>query len=61
MESGYQEAWRRWVKGTEFEDAGEWDECSNEIKRSGCIWISDKTDGVNLASRQNCEFFAELD
>ena len=55
MELGLLEAWRRWVLGTEFEDAGEWDECGAAIKRSGCIWVADKVDGVNLSIRQDCE------
>lgn len=46
------EAWKRWVGGTEFEDAGEWYDAGDNIRRSGCIWISDDVDGLNLRTRE---------
>ncbi|RPD82549.1 TPR-like protein [Lentinus tigrinus ALCF2SS1-7] len=41
MEKGYQEAWRRWVEGTQFETSDEWEACDGDEKRSGCIWVQD--------------------
>lgn len=52
VEQGYIEAWRRWVNGTEFEDAGEWEDGDSAIKATGCIWIADPVDGVNINSRR---------
>ncbi|KAM0749157.1 TPR-like protein [Meredithblackwellia eburnea MCA 4105] len=53
VEKGYQEAWSRWVDGTEFEDSGEWDECGATIRRSGCIWVADEIDGPNIEQRKD--------
>ncbi|TFK89960.1 glycosyltransferase family 41 protein [Polyporus arcularius HHB13444] len=41
MEKGYQEAWRRWVEGTQYEASDEWAACDGDEKRSGCIWVQD--------------------
>ena len=41
LERGYEEAWRRWVVGTEFEDSPEWHASDGAEKKSGCIWLSD--------------------
>ena len=41
LEKGYQEAWRRWVEGTQYEMSDEWEECQGAEKESGCIWIKD--------------------
>lgn len=39
LEKGYQEAWRRWVLGTEFEGSEEWERCDGPEKDSGCIFV----------------------
>ncbi|SCZ91024.1 BZ3500_MvSof-1268-A1-R1_Chr1-3g02487 [Microbotryum saponariae] len=49
MEAGVFEAWKRWVNGTEFEDAGEWG--TGVERESGSIWVVDAFDGTNLPSR----------
>lgn len=43
LEKGYEEAWRRWVAGTEFEDSAEWQASGGEEKRSGSIYIANLT------------------
>ncbi|EPQ28914.1 uncharacterized protein PFL1_03715 [Pseudozyma flocculosa PF-1] len=42
LERGYEEAWRRWVAGTDVEDSAEWEALPDDApeKRSGHIWIS---------------------
>lgn len=42
MEKGYQEVWRRWVAGTEFEGSPDWEACDGPEKESGCIFVEDK-------------------
>ncbi|SCV68887.1 BQ2448_1008 [Microbotryum intermedium] len=49
METGLFEAWKRWVNGTEFEDAGEWG--NGAERESGSIWVMDAFDGTNLPRR----------
>lgn len=41
IEKGYQEAWRRWVEGTQYELSDEWEGCTGDEKESGCIWVKD--------------------
>ncbi|KAI0335269.1 TPR-like protein [Cubamyces sp. BRFM 1775] len=41
LEKGLQEAWRRWVHGTQYELSDEWEACEGDEKASGCIWIRD--------------------
>ncbi|KAI0651856.1 TPR-like protein [Trametes meyenii] len=41
LEKGLQEAWRRWVQGTQYEMSDEWEACEGEEKASSCIWIRD--------------------
>ncbi|KAI5478980.1 polypeptide N-acetylglucosaminyltransferase, glycosyltransferase family 41 protein [Pseudohyphozyma bogoriensis] len=50
VEKGYVEAWKRWVDGTEMEDAAEWG--NGEERLTGNIWIHDDVDGVNFPSRE---------
>lgn len=38
LETGYIEAWKRWVTGEEFEDI------NGNLDQSGCIWITDSDD-----------------
>ncbi|KAG2176296.1 hypothetical protein INT43_005530 [Umbelopsis isabellina] len=38
LETGYIEAWRRWVTGEEFEDI------NGNLDQSGCIWVQDPDD-----------------
>ncbi|CAO3658007.1 unnamed protein product [Umbelopsis vinacea] len=38
LETGYIEAWKRWVTGEEFEDT------NGNLDQSGCIWITDSDD-----------------
>ncbi|KAI0669899.1 TPR-like protein [Trametes maxima] len=45
LEKGLQEAWRRWVEGTQYETSDEWEACEGEEKASGCIWIRDDDRG----------------
>lgn len=39
VESAYQEMWRRWVEGTEFETSEEYEQSQGPEKQSGCIWV----------------------
>jgi len=39
VERAYEEAWRRWECGTEFEDSEEWLACSGEEKKSANIRV----------------------
>lgn len=41
LERGYEEAWRRWVAGTDTEDSPEWEALPEDApeKRSGHIWL----------------------
>ena len=48
IEKGYQEAWRRWVEGTQFEASDEWAAGAGEERQSGCIWVRDD-DPVHVA------------
>ena len=43
LESGYEEAWRRWESGTDTEDTPEWRALPGEApeKRSSHIWLSE--------------------
>lgn len=41
IEKGYQEVWRRWVEGTQFEDSDEWAACTGPEKASSCVWVKD--------------------
>lgn len=41
LEKGLQEAWRRWVEGTQYEMSDEWEACEGPEKESGCIWVHD--------------------
>lgn len=41
LEKGLEEAWRRWVHGTQYELSDEWEACEGDEKASGCIWIRD--------------------
>ncbi|KAH9849758.1 TPR-like protein [Lenzites betulinus] len=43
LEKGLQEAWRRWVEGTQYELSDEWAACAADApeRTSGCIWIRD--------------------
>ncbi|OJT15839.1 hypothetical protein TRAPUB_3437 [Trametes pubescens] len=43
LEKGLQEAWRRWVEGTQYELSDEWAACAEDApeRTSGCIWIRD--------------------
>lgn len=38
LETGYIEAWKRWVTGEEFEDI------NGNLDQSGCIWVTDSDD-----------------
>lgn len=38
FEKGLQEAWRRWVTGTQYEMSDEWE----VEKKSSCIWVPDE-------------------
>lgn len=38
LETGYVEAWKRWVNGEEFEDI------NGNLEQSGCIWVTDPDD-----------------
>lgn len=49
MEKGLVIAWERWASGTEFEDSAEWS--IEGDKATGCIFVSDDLDGMNLESR----------
>jgi len=42
LERGYEEAWRRWVAGTDQEDTEEWERLDSTAKekRSGHIWLT---------------------
>ena len=52
LEKGYQEAWRRWAEGTQFEMSDEWEACTGPEKQSGHIWVED--DGpVNIINYDN--------
>ncbi|GAA5914406.1 hypothetical protein JCM6882_008223 [Rhodosporidiobolus microsporus] len=50
LEKGLTEAWERWVRGHEFEDAPEW--IDGPGRSTSCIWIDDDVDGKNLSTRQ---------
>lgn len=43
LEKGLQEAWRRWVEGTQYELSDEWTARAEDApeRTSGCIWIRD--------------------
>ncbi|KAH9950334.1 TPR-like protein [Amylocystis lapponica] len=47
LEKGLQEAWRRWVEGTQFEMSDEWDACEGPEKEHGYILVPDD-DPVNV-------------
>lgn len=38
-QNAYEEIWRRWTEGTEFEDSAEWQNCTGPEKESGCIYL----------------------
>ncbi|GAA5831870.1 hypothetical protein JCM11251_003916 [Rhodosporidiobolus azoricus] len=50
LETGLREAWERWVRGHEFEDAPEW--MDGPGRASACIWIEDDVDAQNLQRRR---------
>lgn len=41
LESGFREAWRRWVEGVEFEGSVEWEALNEDEKKTGCVWVTD--------------------
>ncbi|OCH96162.1 TPR-like protein [Obba rivulosa] len=41
LEKGYQEAWRRWVEGTQYEMSDEWEACEGPEKEHGFILVQD--------------------
>ncbi|KAK4058157.1 hypothetical protein OIO90_000896 [Microbotryomycetes sp. JL221] len=45
VEQGYLEAWDKWVSGAEFEDL------DGAAQRTGCVWVADARDGVNIEQR----------
>jgi protein O-GlcNAc transferase len=55
LETGYVEAWRRWVAGTEFEGSDAWRALppdANE-RRSGCIYIRDDEEYERVGEHSN--------
>lgn len=39
VETAYEEMWRRWVDGSEFETSPEYQNDASLQQQSGCIWI----------------------
>ena len=55
IEKAYQEAWRRWVEGTQFELSDDWEACTGPEKESGTIWVADN-EPVNIIRYDSSQF-----
>lgn len=57
LEQGYEEAWRRFVQGTDSEDTPEWQAAPAALKQSCSIWVQDSDEADDLgASRHRSSF-----
>lgn len=50
LEQGFEEAWRRFVQGTDSEDTPEWQAAPDDLKKTCSIWVKDEDELDDLGA-----------